>query len=79
MGEYLLGNVSIVEIRALPILALLYGSGALLIREVARRTGRRGGPRGVVPVRLARRDLDRVAFGVVVVTAIRTTLRAGGR
>jgi hypothetical protein len=40
VGEYLLGNVSIVEIRALPILALLYGSGALLIREVARRTGR---------------------------------------
>jgi hypothetical protein len=40
VGEYLLGNVSIVEIRALPVLALLYGSGALLIREMARRTGR---------------------------------------
>jgi hypothetical protein len=40
VGEYLLGNVSIVEIAALPILALLYGSGAVLIREVARRTGR---------------------------------------
>jgi hypothetical protein len=33
-------NVSIVEIGALPLLALLYGSGAILIREVARRTGR---------------------------------------
>jgi hypothetical protein len=40
VGEYLLGNVSIVEIWALPVLALLYGSGATLIREVARRTGR---------------------------------------
>ena len=40
MGEYLLGNVSIVEIWALPILALLSGSGALLIRQVTRRTGR---------------------------------------
>lgn len=40
VGEYLLGNVSIVEIGALPILALLYGSGAVLIRELARRTGR---------------------------------------
>src|SRR5438105_3123342 len=39
VGEYLLGNVSIVEIGALPPLALLYGSGALLIRELARRTG----------------------------------------
>lgn len=40
VGEYLLGNVSIVEIWALPVLALMYGGGALLIREVARRTGR---------------------------------------
>jgi hypothetical protein len=40
VGEYLLGNVSIVEIAALPILALVYGSGAVLIREVARRAGR---------------------------------------
>lgn len=40
VGEYLLGNVSVRQIFALPILALLYGSGALLIREVARRTGR---------------------------------------
>jgi hypothetical protein len=40
VGEYLLGNVSIVELGALPVLALLYGSGAVLVREVARRTGR---------------------------------------
>jgi hypothetical protein len=40
VGEYLLGNVSIVEIGALPILALLYGGGAVLIRELSRRTGR---------------------------------------
>jgi hypothetical protein len=40
VGEYLLGNVSIVEIWALPILALLYGGGAVLIRELARHTGR---------------------------------------
>jgi hypothetical protein len=40
VGEYLLGNVSIVEIWALPVLALLYGGGALLIRELARRAGR---------------------------------------
>jgi hypothetical protein len=40
VGEYLLGNVSIAEITALPALALLYGSGAVLIRELARRTGR---------------------------------------
>lgn len=39
VGEYLLGNVSIVEIGALPVLALLYG-GAVLIRELARGTGR---------------------------------------
>jgi hypothetical protein len=40
VGEYLLGNVSIVELPALPILALLYGGGAVLVRELARRTGR---------------------------------------
>jgi hypothetical protein len=40
VGEYLLGNVSIVEIGALPILALMYGGGAVLIRELARRIGR---------------------------------------
>lgn len=39
VGEYLLGNISIVEIWALPFLAPMYGGGALLIREVTRRTG----------------------------------------
>ena len=29
MGEHLLGNVPIVEIWALPVLALLHGSGAI--------------------------------------------------
>jgi hypothetical protein len=40
VGEYLNGNTSIREIGALPILGLLYGAGAVLIRELARRTGR---------------------------------------
>ena len=40
IGEFLLGNVAIDAIFALPILAPLYGGGALLIREIARRTGR---------------------------------------
>jgi len=40
VGEYLLGNVPISEIFALPILALMYGGGALLVREVTRRLGR---------------------------------------
>jgi hypothetical protein len=40
VGEFLLGNISIREIAALVILAPMYGGGALLIREVTRRTGR---------------------------------------
>jgi hypothetical protein len=40
VGEYLLGNVSIKEIAGLLFLAPMYGGGALLIREVVRRTGR---------------------------------------
>jgi hypothetical protein len=40
VAEFLLGNVPVTTFYALPGLALLYGSGALLIREVARRTGR---------------------------------------
>src|SRR5690348_15573402 len=40
VGEYLLGNVAISQLIALAFLAPLYGGGALLIREVARRTGR---------------------------------------
>jgi len=38
--EFLLGNISVRRLPALLILALLYGCGALLIREVTRRTGR---------------------------------------
>lgn len=40
VGEFLLGNLPISMLGALPFLALLYGGGALLIREVARRAGR---------------------------------------
>ncbi len=40
VGEYLLGNIPIREIGALPFLVPLYGCGALLVREVVRRTGR---------------------------------------
>lgn len=40
VGEYLLGNVTIRDIGGLVLLAPLYGGGALLIREVARRTGK---------------------------------------
>jgi hypothetical protein len=40
VGEFLLGNISMRRLPALMILALLYGCGALLIREVTRRTRR---------------------------------------
>ncbi|WP_433051243.1 hypothetical protein [Dactylosporangium sp. CS-033363] len=40
VGEFLLGNLSVRVLPALPFLVPLYGGGALLIREVARRTGR---------------------------------------
>jgi hypothetical protein len=40
VGKFLLGNISIRRLLALLILVLLYGCGALLIREVTRRTGR---------------------------------------
>ncbi|GAA1283182.1 hypothetical protein [Saccharothrix xinjiangensis] len=40
VGEYVLGNVPWSGIGALVVLAPMYGGGALLIREVARRTGR---------------------------------------
>ncbi|WP_214409547.1 hypothetical protein [Sphaerisporangium fuscum] len=40
VGEFLLGNVPITLLPALPFFALLYGGGALLIREAARRAGR---------------------------------------
>jgi hypothetical protein len=39
VGEYLLGNLSVRILPALPFLAPMYGGGALLIREVVRRTG----------------------------------------
>ena len=40
VAEYLLGNISISALGAMVILAPLYGGGALLIRESARRFGR---------------------------------------
>jgi hypothetical protein len=39
IGEYLLGSLPMTMIVILPLMAALYGSGALLIREVARRSG----------------------------------------
>ncbi|MEV6986374.1 hypothetical protein AB0M95_34665 [Sphaerisporangium sp. NPDC051017] len=39
IGEFVLGNVPLSGIIVLPFYALLYGTGALLVREVARRTG----------------------------------------
>ncbi len=40
IAEFLLGNQPITELPALALLAPMYGGGALLIREVTRRTGR---------------------------------------
>nr|MDT0657820.1 hypothetical protein [Micromonospora sp. DSM 115978] len=40
VAEYLLGNIAIDQIAGLLVLAPMYGGGALLIRELARRTGR---------------------------------------
>jgi hypothetical protein len=40
VAEWLLGNQSISQIASLFVLAPMYGGGALLIREVVRRTGR---------------------------------------
>lgn len=40
VGEFLLGNISVRQLPTLLALVPLYGAGALLIREVARRTGR---------------------------------------
>jgi hypothetical protein len=39
-GEFLLGNLKLSELAYVPFLAPLYGAGALLIRETARRAGR---------------------------------------
>ncbi len=40
VGEFLLGNTPITSLPAVLLLAPMYGGGALLIRETARRTGR---------------------------------------
>ncbi|WP_285616736.1 hypothetical protein [Actinoallomurus iriomotensis] len=40
VGEYLLGNTPITDVSSLFLFAPLYGGGALLIRETARRRGR---------------------------------------
>ncbi|WP_216858156.1 hypothetical protein [Actinomadura verrucosospora] len=40
VGEFLLGNQPITQLTGLVMLAPLYGGGALLVREAARRTGR---------------------------------------
>jgi len=40
VGEYLLGSLPMSMIAILPLMAAMYGSGALLIREVARRLGK---------------------------------------
>ena len=40
VGEYVLGNIPVSALPALVVLAGMYGGGAVLIREVARRTGR---------------------------------------
>ncbi len=39
IAEYLLGSLPMSMIAILPVMATMYGSGALLIREIARRTG----------------------------------------
>jgi hypothetical protein len=51
VGEFLLGNLPITWLWVLPVLAPLYGGGALLIREVARRWGL--GWVGLAPLGLA--------------------------
>jgi hypothetical protein len=40
VAEYLLGSLPMSMLAALPVMALLYGSGAILVRELARRAGR---------------------------------------
>ncbi len=39
VAEYLLGDLPTTNLAALPVLALMYGSGALLVRETVRRIG----------------------------------------
>ncbi len=40
IAEYLLGSLSFSQLLFFPIMALMYGGGALVVREAARRTGR---------------------------------------
>lgn len=40
IAEYLSGSLSFAQLPFFPLMALMYGSGALLIRELARRSGR---------------------------------------
>jgi hypothetical protein len=40
IAEYLLGSLSFSQLVYFPIMALMYGAGALVVRELARRTGR---------------------------------------
>jgi len=40
VAEYLLGDFAVTQLDPLPVMALLYGSGAIVIRELARHTGR---------------------------------------
>src|SRR4051794_25897729 len=40
IGEYLLGSLPASMLPLLPLMAAMYGSGAILIREWVRRTGR---------------------------------------
>lgn len=70
VGEYLLGNVPGQAILLLPFLAPLYGGGALLIREIARRTGHGwptililGAAYGVIEAGLVDQSLFNPTFG----------------
>jgi hypothetical protein len=51
VGECVLGNLALTEFPLLPILGPMYGAGALLIREMARRTG--GGWPMIIPLAAA--------------------------
>ncbi len=42
IAEYLLGSLPLTMIAILPVMALLYGSGAVLIRELVRHPGAAG-------------------------------------
>lgn len=51
IAEYLLGSLSFGQLALFPIMALMYGAGALLVRELARRAGL--GWRGILLLGLA--------------------------